>query len=131
VPLRIGVDARELQGRPTGTGRYLRSLLRVWSRSADAAWVLYFNGPAPSDPALAAASFQLRPLGASPTRGLVWQEWRLPRAAARDRLDVFFSPAYVCPLAWPTGRSARTPTCRRRLLATRRGGDSAWTVRCC
>ena len=30
--LTIGIDGRELQGRPTGTGRYLRNLLTAWSR---------------------------------------------------------------------------------------------------
>jgi len=31
-------------------------------------------------------------------RGLVWQERRLPPVARADRLDVFFAPAYSCPL---------------------------------
>jgi glycosyltransferase involved in cell wall biosynthesis len=39
-----------------------------------------------------------RPLGTEPVRGLRWQEGRLPAAAAEDRLDVFFAPAYACPL---------------------------------
>jgi glycosyltransferase involved in cell wall biosynthesis len=40
----------------------------------------------------------VRPLGATPARGLWWQQRVLPEAAARDALDVFFSPAYTCPL---------------------------------
>jgi glycosyltransferase involved in cell wall biosynthesis len=39
-----------------------------------------------------------RPLGAVAVRGLRWQEGRLPAAAAGDGLDVFFAPAYSCPL---------------------------------
>ena len=93
----IGVDARELQGRATGTGRYLRNLLRVWSREGSDTLIAYFNGPAPEDPVLA-APVRVRPLGDAPVRGLAWQQRILPRAAVRDGLDVFFSPAYTCPL---------------------------------
>lgn len=39
-----------------------------------------------------------RPLGRAPVRGLRWQEGRLPAAAREDGLDVFFAPAYSCPL---------------------------------
>jgi GT2 family glycosyltransferase/glycosyltransferase involved in cell wall biosynthesis len=41
---------------------------------------------------------EARPLG-SPARGLVFQERRLPPAVRDDRIDVFFAPAYTCPLA--------------------------------
>jgi glycosyltransferase involved in cell wall biosynthesis len=40
-----------------------------------------------------------RPLGDQPVRGLRWQESRLPDAARVDGLDVFFAPAYSCPLS--------------------------------
>ncbi len=97
--MRIGVDARELQGRTTGTGRYLRNLLRLWSQDGSLSLVAYFNGPAPADPVLAASAIETRPLGARPIRGLQWQQRVLPPAAAGDGLDVFFAPAYTCPLA--------------------------------
>jgi glycosyltransferase involved in cell wall biosynthesis len=45
-----------------------------------------------------------RPLGDVPVRGLRWQEGRLPAAAREDGLDVFFAPAYACPLALPLPR---------------------------
>jgi glycosyltransferase involved in cell wall biosynthesis len=93
----IGVDARELQGRPTGTGRYLRNLLRLWSQQGADTLVAYFNGPAPQDTVLA-PPLVTRALGAAPVRGLRWQQRVLPAAAAGDALDVFFSPAYTCPL---------------------------------
>ena len=98
APLTIGIDARELQGRPTGVGRYLRSLLGVWTRTPGDRLVAYFNGPAPEDPVLNAPRVLTRPLGNRPVRGLVWQERLLPEAARDDSLDVFFSPAYTCPL---------------------------------
>ncbi len=50
--MRIGIDARELQGHPTGTGRYLRNLLRVWTQAPSDRLFVYFNGPTPPDPTL-------------------------------------------------------------------------------
>lgn len=96
--MRIGVDARELQGRPTGTGRYLRSLLRSWPDTGEDALIAYFNGPAPADRIPSSSRIELRPLGGGRERGLLWQQRTLPAAAERDALNVFFSPAYTCPL---------------------------------
>jgi glycosyltransferase involved in cell wall biosynthesis len=94
--MRIGVDARELCGRPTGVGRYLRGLLREWAESARAhEFVLYAH--APIDVALDTRRFATRLV---PGRGgTFWEQWRLPRAIASDHLDVLFSPAYAAPLA--------------------------------
>ncbi len=96
--MRIGIDARELQGRPTGVGRYLRNLLRAWPPVDDRLF-LYFNGAPPSDlPQPAGCTLAARAPG--PARhGLVWQERFLPRAAVADGVDVFFAPAYACPLS--------------------------------
>ena len=95
----IGVDARELQGRPTGTGRYLRSLLRRWTEDGtEDRFVAYFNGAPPDDPLLRRPGVLLRSLTTVPVHSLAWQEWRLPPAVERDRVQVFFSPAYTCPL---------------------------------
>ena len=141
----VGVDARELQGRPTGTGRYLRNLLRIWSRTPSAELIAYFNGPAPEDPVLEAPLMAKRPLGARPTRGLLWQEWRLPAAVEADRVQVFFSPAYTCPLRVSAPRvtavhdlsffgqpSDFTPLdgIRRRALARASLGASAAVLAC-
>jgi glycosyltransferase involved in cell wall biosynthesis len=94
----VGIDGRELQGRPTGTGRYLRNLLRRWRETGDDL-VVYFNGPPPADPVLQHPGLTARAVGDGRARGLTWQERRLPAVARRDHLDVFFSPAYACPLA--------------------------------
>jgi glycosyltransferase involved in cell wall biosynthesis len=96
--MRIGLDARELQGRATGVGRYLRRLLETWPAGEGDRFFAYFNGPAPG--ALPASAVPLEPRGVGPgrVRGLAWQELRLPPAACSDRLDVFFAPAYSCPL---------------------------------
>jgi len=93
--MRVGVDARELSGRPTGVGRYLGGLLREWTSpgaSHGHEVVLYAHRPIEV------------PLGACTTRllpgsgGTVWEQRTLPGAAAADGIDVLFSPAYSTPL---------------------------------
>jgi glycosyltransferase involved in cell wall biosynthesis len=59
---------------------------------------VYFNGEAPADPVLAGPAVVSRPLPGI-SRGLWWSERRLPPAARADGVEVFFSPAYTCPLS--------------------------------
>ena len=94
LPLSVGIDARELQGRPTGTGRYLRNLLRQWTARGDDRFIAYVHGPAPPDPVLHHERVRVRALGDGRGRGLVWQERELPPAVRADAPDVFFAPAY-------------------------------------
>jgi glycosyltransferase involved in cell wall biosynthesis len=91
------VDGRELQGNPTGTGRYLRNLLRQWSRDTDDGLFVYVSGEAPDDPVLEHPRIVVRALRRA-FSGVLWQERRLTRAARADAVDVLFSPAYTCPL---------------------------------
>jgi glycosyltransferase involved in cell wall biosynthesis len=102
--MNVGIDARELQGARTGVGRYLHNLVRVWTHTGGDRLLLYFNGTAPADPALDHPAVLKRPLGPGGTRGIWWQERLVPAAARADDVDVFFSPAYVCPLRLPTPR---------------------------
>jgi glycosyltransferase involved in cell wall biosynthesis len=96
--MNIGIDARELAGQVTGTGRYLRSLLRHWCRSdGDRLFVYVVDAPS-SRTALPDAALAWRAVGGPRVRGLVWEQRLLPRAARSDDVDVFFSPAYHCPL---------------------------------
>ena len=93
--MRIGIDGRELCGRPTGVGRHLSGLLRAWSADAAASrhtFVLYAHEPiAPPLP-----NAELRIIPGAP--GWAWEQFALPRAARPDRLDVFFAPGYTAPL---------------------------------
>ena len=95
--MRIGIDARELTGSSTGAGRYLAGLLAQWARTPRAArheFLLYLPGP--TDLPVEPARFTQRLLPGFP--GTWWEQHRLARAAARDRLDAFFAPAYTAPL---------------------------------
>jgi glycosyltransferase involved in cell wall biosynthesis len=95
--MRIGIDARELSGRATGVGRYLRGLLEEWSTAGYARrheFVLY--SPEPLAVTLDARRFPTHIVGGR--GGTWWEQVSLPGIAARDHLDVFFAPAYTAPL---------------------------------
>jgi glycosyltransferase involved in cell wall biosynthesis len=94
--MRIAVDARELCGRPTGVGRYLRELLTEWAEAPGArrhTWTLYAH----ARPGIGGAwSDSIRLVPGS--GGSAWEQWSLSRALAEDRPDVLFAPAYSGPL---------------------------------
>jgi glycosyltransferase involved in cell wall biosynthesis len=90
------VDARELQGHPTGVGRYLRNLVRGFTQELGDTVVAYVSGGSPADRVLEHPLVEVRPLPRM-RPGLAWQQVRLPPAVRTSRLDVFFAPAYTCP----------------------------------
>jgi glycosyltransferase involved in cell wall biosynthesis len=95
--MRIGIDARELCGQPTGVGRYLAGLLREWAASERARqheFLLYTARPL--EIAIDAQRFPTRLIPGS--GGTWWEQLQLPSVAAADRLDVFFAPAYTAPI---------------------------------
>ena len=101
--VRIGIDARELLGHTTGVGRYLAELVARWTR--DPRWaghelVLFTPRPVASTPAwLGTGGASVEVVVAPGGSGTAWEQWHLPRAAGRERLSVFFAPAYTMPLA--------------------------------
>jgi glycosyltransferase involved in cell wall biosynthesis len=94
--VRIGVNARRLEGQPLGVARYIEYLVGYWAEllREDERCVLYVREPL--DPARLPpgpfAAEVLRPK----LRGFMWENVRLPAAARRD--DVFFGPSYSLPL---------------------------------
>jgi glycosyltransferase involved in cell wall biosynthesis len=98
--LRIGIDARELCGRPTGVGRHLAGLLAGWSTAETAAahsFILYAPQPLTAVGTALPANAVLRVVpGAGGTK---WEQLSLARAARQDRLDAFFAPGYSAPLS--------------------------------
>jgi glycosyltransferase involved in cell wall biosynthesis len=100
--MRIGIDARELCGRPTGVGRHLSGLLGGWQSSQKAAahsFVLYAPSQVPSQ-GTPATAFDIRVVPGG--GGTKWEQLSLARAARRDRLDAFFAPGYSAPLSLAT-----------------------------
>jgi glycosyltransferase involved in cell wall biosynthesis len=94
--MRIGIDARELCGHATGVGRYLSGLLSRWSGAAGRGHQFVLYAAEPIAMSLDSRQFPIRVL-AGPA-GTWWEQARLPRAIADDRIDVWFSPAYTLPL---------------------------------
>ena len=94
--MRIGIDARELCGRPTGVGRHLAGLLGAWENSPDALRQQFFLY-APQTPAVRLPSnATVRVLPGS--AGTLWEQTTLLQATRSDHLDVFFAPGYTAPL---------------------------------
>jgi len=100
--LHIAIDGRELAGKPTGVGRYLLELLRVWSQEAAAPYRYSIVVPSPPGPVLSAlgpsVSVHVSPGGGT---GTWWEQTRLPRALRHLRPDVFFAAGYTAPLRLP------------------------------
>jgi len=97
--LHIGIDGRELLGKPTGVGRYTAEVLRSWANDGDERFRYSVFLPAePTD--------VLRQLGprvewvvvAASHAGTIWEQVRLPGAIRRAGVDVLFAPGYTAPL---------------------------------
>lgn len=108
--IRVGVDCRELAGRPTGVGRYLRELLQRWQADPQysGAELLAFT----PDPEVAVqwprdrqAGALIRWVSVPGDGGTFWEQRALAAAVRAARPDVLFQPAYTAPL-WP----GRVPT---------------------
>lgn len=104
-PRSIGVVAYEMEGRPTGVGRYTEELLAALRRTSRAeGWRLrlFFKGDPFEHPLWAPeagkgrrceAVFDRRP-GAHP---ILWEQFRLPGLLRREQPDIVFSPGYSLP----------------------------------
>lgn len=95
--MRIGIDGRELvEGVRTGIGRYVIEILRMASREG-LECVVYGDRRTRLPVALPEVRCSLLDGG--------WTQWvdqvSLPRRLARDRVSVFLSPYYKCPLFAP------------------------------
>lgn len=93
--MRIGIDARELCGKPTGVGRHLTGLLTAWAVDPNAArhsFVLYAH-EAVTTPLRNA---KVRVVAGNP--GTLWEQVSMPAAAKHDQLDLFFAPGYTLPV---------------------------------
>jgi glycosyltransferase involved in cell wall biosynthesis len=97
VGMRIAVDARPLEKRPTGVGRYLEGLLTAWlGERADDSFVLVSPRPVFTPPSLE-GRVEVAPSRALP--GTVWLQTAAGPAATRAGADAFFGCLGIVPLA--------------------------------
>jgi glycosyltransferase involved in cell wall biosynthesis len=89
----IGVDARELEGKPTGVGMYLRNILDRISLPPGGRLLLYFRNRIPENLPAHGEPVLLRAGGGN----LLWQQWSLCRDLNRRKVRLFFSPANAVP----------------------------------
>ncbi len=94
--MRIGIVAAELEGRPTGVGRYLEGLLQglhAWDHGHEP--VLFLKGR-PTELPPAAQGFETW-WSDFPGSTVVWEQFLVGRRMAREGIDVVFDPAYALP----------------------------------
>ena len=95
--MRVAVDARELQGRPTGVGRYLAAILDEWATLPAASlheFMLFATGPIDSALARGGRASTVVTGGS----GTWWEQRALPRLVRQTNADVLFAPGYTAPL---------------------------------
>lgn len=98
--LHIGIDGRELVGRPTGVGRYLWHVLREWSTAAPTPHRLtvFLPEDVPAGERQAFPGVHWVIDAGRPRGGTLWEQLRLPRLLARAAVDVLFAVGYTAPL---------------------------------
>ncbi|MEK6690140.1 MAG: hypothetical protein AABY78_02420, partial [Nitrospirota bacterium] len=91
-PLRIGIDARELEGRRTGVGRYLFNLLREWSEIAPQNdYILFFKRNIPDDQLFKKGCFSKRlfNLPRLLDKNIIWEQIYLPLRLMKGKCNLF------------------------------------------
>ena len=101
--MKIGIDARSLEGKRTGVGRYLINLLDEWqkTKNKNIKFVLYFKEEIPKDLKFKKSdSFKLKllkkPIEVS--SNVLFIHFSLPKEAKKDKVDILFCPEYIAPL---------------------------------
>jgi glycosyltransferase involved in cell wall biosynthesis len=98
--MKIGIDARELQEKPTGVGRYLKTLLLYLPELIpEASFMLYHHSPFACElPHPERLDTRLIRRGIIPLNSY-WEQVLLPREVMKDDVSLFFSPGYFLPLS--------------------------------
>jgi len=130
--MRLAVDARELENRPTGVGRVIQGLLEAWPIDE---LVLISRRAVGLPPGLAsrpALCSQVVYAGAW-MPGAMWEQFVLPRAVAACGADALLAPGYGMPRL-PTVPTAVcmhdcAPFALRADFAWREGARRRWNAR--
>jgi hypothetical protein len=98
-PLHIGVDARELLGQPTGVGRFLAEVLRVWAGNPAVAhrFTLFLTAAPPAWVQDLGSQFATV-VDPGHGAGTWWEQTRLAALAHRAGVDVLLCPGYTAPV---------------------------------
>jgi glycosyltransferase involved in cell wall biosynthesis len=100
--MRLGVNVHLLSTTHTGIQHYIRALVPELVAQATSHEVVLYGEPSQlSIPAGRQVQWvpASRPLR-SGTHRVLWEQTVLPRLLNRDRIDVFFSPAFILPMRW-------------------------------
>lgn len=115
--MRIAIDGRTIVSQRTGVGVYAERLVRSFlSIDRQNSYTLFM---AEDDPSLDAPNLTKVILSSSTAMGpnRVWENFVLPRFLRKQRIDVYFSPAYVLPILHPP-RGKRGSTHHTAMVVT-------------
>jgi len=130
--MRLAVDARELENRPTGVGRVVQGLLEAWPIDE---LVLISRRPVGLGPGLASRPSLWSQVVYSGAwmPGAVWEQLVLPRAVAACGADALLAPGYGMPrmAAVPTAVCMHdcAPFALRAEFSWREGARRRWNAR--
>lgn len=99
--MKIAIDAVELEGNPTGVGRYLGNMLNSWSEVAPSEEIFLIHKEEIPSQFLKHPGIRLVQLKRDRfSNGLLRQQVALPQALKKIAPDLLFAPAYNMPLMW-------------------------------
>ena len=84
----IGIDGRELEGKPTGVGSYLRNILLHMDVPAKFRILIFFKNEIPKIEGIPGELVLLR----SDQRNFFWQNGMLAKELKKKKVDLFFTP---------------------------------------
>jgi len=84
----IGIDGRELEGKPTGVGSYLRNILQNMEVTANFRLLIFFKNEIPALHRIPGEAILLK----SNKRNFFWQNGILADELQKQKADLFFTP---------------------------------------
>jgi len=95
--MRIGVDARPFEARPTGVGRYLEGLLGAWLAAFPGDTFVLLSPRPVSIPEALSGRVEAVTVGAG-MPGTAWLQTHASRAAVTHRAEAFWGPLGILPV---------------------------------